>query len=192
MAERVYQLFGRQMLDEMIEIPPVSAPIRAAITEAGAGRGRSAPRRLSVRGFVSRPEVQRANRNGIYVFVNRRLVRDRLLLHAIHEAYRNILPARRVSRWRCCSSICPARRWTSTSIRRKSRCVSGIRNSCTISRGIRCARRLAARGPCRALPRPAGRALAGASAAGQGLAGAAPLRLPAAAAVGADGARRAR
>src|SRR5208282_4005955 len=33
------------------------------------------------------------NRNGIYVFVNRRLVRDRLLLHAIHEAYRNILPA---------------------------------------------------------------------------------------------------
>jgi DNA mismatch repair protein MutL len=24
--------------------------------------------------------------------VNRRLVRDRLILHAIHEAYRNILP----------------------------------------------------------------------------------------------------
>jgi DNA mismatch repair protein MutL len=37
--------------------------------------------------------VQRANRNGIYIFVNRRLVRDRLLLHAIHEAYRNILPS---------------------------------------------------------------------------------------------------
>jgi DNA mismatch repair protein MutL len=36
--------------------------------------------------------VQRSNRNGIFVFVNRRLVRDRLLLHAIHEAYRNILP----------------------------------------------------------------------------------------------------
>ena len=36
--------------------------------------------------------MQRLNRNGIYVFVNRRLVRDRLILHAIHEAYRNILP----------------------------------------------------------------------------------------------------
>jgi DNA mismatch repair protein MutL len=47
---------------------------------------------LSVSGFTSRPEVQRLNRNGIYVFVNRRLVRDRLILHAIHEAYRNILP----------------------------------------------------------------------------------------------------
>ena len=43
-------------------------------------------------GFASRPEVQRSNRNGIYIFVNRRLVRDRLLLHAIHEAYRNITP----------------------------------------------------------------------------------------------------
>ena len=43
-------------------------------------------------GFTSRPEVQRSNRNGIYIFVNRRLVRDRLLLHAISEAYRNIVP----------------------------------------------------------------------------------------------------
>jgi DNA mismatch repair protein MutL len=91
LAERVYQLFGRQTLQEMMEIEPVSAPIRAAITEPGL----DAPERageLTVRGFVSRPEVQRANRNGIYIFVNRRLVRDRLLLHAIHEAYRNILP----------------------------------------------------------------------------------------------------
>ena len=36
--------------------------------------------------------MQRSNRNGIYIFVNRRLVRDRLLLHAISEAYRNIVP----------------------------------------------------------------------------------------------------
>ncbi len=92
MAERVYQLFGRQVLAEMIEIPGSSAPIRAAITETELdASGRKAE--ITVRGFISRPEVQRANRNGIYVFVNRRLVRDRLLLHAIHEAYRNILPA---------------------------------------------------------------------------------------------------
>jgi DNA mismatch repair protein MutL len=92
LAERVYQVFGRQTLDEMVEIAPVSAPIRAAITEPEVDEG-SRSSQLTVRGFVSRPEVQRANRNGIYIFVNRRLVRDRLLLHAIHEAYRNILPA---------------------------------------------------------------------------------------------------
>jgi DNA mismatch repair protein MutL len=92
LAERVYQLFGRQTLEEMIEIAPISGPIRAAITEAALEEGGGAGE-VTVRGFVSRPEVQRANRNGIYVFVNRRLVRDRLLLHAIHEAYRNILPA---------------------------------------------------------------------------------------------------
>jgi len=92
LAERVYQLFGRQALEEMIEIPPVSAPIRAAITEPNVDEADRAGE-ITVRGFVSRPEVQRANRNGIYIFVNRRLVRDRLLLHAIHEAYRNILPS---------------------------------------------------------------------------------------------------
>jgi DNA mismatch repair protein MutL len=92
LAERVYQLFGRQTLAEMIEIAPVSAPIRGAITEPNA-EAPTGSGELTVRGFVSRPEVQRANRNGIYIFVNRRLVRDRLLLHAIHEAYRNILPA---------------------------------------------------------------------------------------------------
>src|ERR1700730_17390279 len=91
LAERVYQLFGRQTLEEMIEIAPASAAIRAAITEPQLEEGGRAGE-LTVRGFVSRPEVQRANRNGIYIFVNRRLVRDRLLLHAIHEAYRNILP----------------------------------------------------------------------------------------------------
>ena len=43
-------------------------------------------------GFVSKPEIQKLNRNSIYVFVNGRLIRDRLIQHAILEAYRNILP----------------------------------------------------------------------------------------------------
>src|SRR6266478_5135078 len=33
LASRVYQLFGRQALDELLEIPAASAPVRAAITE---------------------------------------------------------------------------------------------------------------------------------------------------------------
>jgi DNA mismatch repair protein MutL len=91
LADRVYQLFGRQALDELVEIPSVSAAFRAAITEPEMEEGEEAAT-LTVSGFTSRPDIQRPNRNGIYVFVNRRLVRDRLILHAIHEAYRNILP----------------------------------------------------------------------------------------------------
>ncbi len=91
LADRVYQLFGRQSFDELVEIPAVSAAFRAAITEPEL-EPEEEKARITVFGFTSRPDVQRPNRNGIYVFVNRRLVRDRLILHAIHEAYRNILP----------------------------------------------------------------------------------------------------
>src|SRR5580658_2140529 len=90
-ADRVYQIFGRQALDDLTEIPAAEAAVRGAITEPPLEAGeREATLRVS--GFTSRPEVQRTNRNGIYIFVNRRLVRDRLLLHAISEAYRNIVP----------------------------------------------------------------------------------------------------
>jgi DNA mismatch repair protein MutL len=91
LADRIYQLFGRQSMEELVEIPPASAAFRAAITEPELQAGEESAT-LTVRGFTSRPDVQRPNRNGIYIFVNRRLVRDRLILHAIHEAYRNILP----------------------------------------------------------------------------------------------------
>src|SRR5271168_694395 len=90
-ADRVYQIFGRAALDELVEIPTAEGPIRAAITEPSLEPGEEAAK-ISVKGFASRPEVHRSNRNGIYVFVNRRLIRDRLILHAISDAYRNIVP----------------------------------------------------------------------------------------------------
>jgi DNA mismatch repair protein MutL len=91
LSERVYQIFGRQALSELTEIPLTEGPVRSAITEPPLEAEERAAT-LRVCGFTSRPEVQRTNRNGIYIFVNRRLVRDRLLLHAINEAYRNIMP----------------------------------------------------------------------------------------------------
>ncbi|HKV03738.1 MAG TPA: DNA mismatch repair endonuclease MutL [Candidatus Acidoferrales bacterium] len=91
LSERVYQLFGRQALEELTEIPPNEGPVRSAITEPQLEADEQSAT-LRVRGFTSRPEVQRTNRNGIYIFVNGRLVRDRLLLHAIGEAYRNVTP----------------------------------------------------------------------------------------------------
>ena len=50
------------------------------------------PGEIRLHGFVSKPEIQKLNRNSIYIFVNGRLIRDRLVQHALTEAYRNILP----------------------------------------------------------------------------------------------------
>ncbi len=75
-AERVYQVFGGETLEELIELEP-----RAALEG-----------RLTLSGFISRPQVQKSNRNSIFLFVNRRLIRDRLLLHAISAAYSNLMP----------------------------------------------------------------------------------------------------
>ena len=47
---------------------------------------------LRLRGFVSRPQVQKLNRNSIYLFVNGRLIRDRLLMHALSSSYHNLMP----------------------------------------------------------------------------------------------------
>ena len=41
-------------------------------------------------GFCSKPALQKLN--SIYVFANGRLIPERLLLHALTEAYRNIIP----------------------------------------------------------------------------------------------------
>jgi DNA mismatch repair protein MutL len=45
-----------------------------------------------VHAFVSTPEHTRPNAQSLYLFVNRRPVRDRLLRHALVESYRDLLP----------------------------------------------------------------------------------------------------
>jgi len=95
LRERVYQVMGAQTLEQLIEIVPVerrmTVPAPPGMEEEG--ESPAAAPLVRVFGFTSRPEVHKLNRNNIYFFVNRRLVRDRLILHAITEAYRNILPA---------------------------------------------------------------------------------------------------
>ena len=95
LRERVYQVMGAQTLEQLVEIAPVERrmmfPAALDLEEEG-GISTEAPL-VRVFGYTSRPEVHKLNRNNIYFFVNRRLVRDRLILHAITEAYRNILPS---------------------------------------------------------------------------------------------------
>lgn len=94
--ERLYQVMGGQTLEQLLEMAPVERRILTpTLPETGEEEEAAGEAPVvRVRGFVSRPDVQKLNRNNIYFFVNRRLVRDRLILHAITEAYRNILPAK--------------------------------------------------------------------------------------------------
>jgi len=74
--ERIFQIFGGDLLGELVEYRK--------------DYGRSG---LKIHLFTSRPHVQKYNRNSMFFFVNGRLVRDKILLHAISEAYRSVLPS---------------------------------------------------------------------------------------------------
>jgi DNA mismatch repair protein MutL len=115
--ERVYQVFGAETLDQLIPLaavqplervglpqpPPwrrnpdtaVRQPVEGEDESSRSSTEGSAPQDFGdvrLHGFVSKPEIQKLNRNSIFIFVNGRLIRDRLIQHAIIEAYRNILP----------------------------------------------------------------------------------------------------
>jgi DNA mismatch repair protein MutL len=50
---------------------------------------------LSLKGFISRPEFTKSNSKSIYLFVNRRFVRDNSVTHAVLSAYKQIIEPRR-------------------------------------------------------------------------------------------------
>jgi DNA mismatch repair protein MutL len=115
-SERVYQVFGKETLDQLIPLAsrqplervglPQPPPWRRNVDACGAGApARETPGNddpverepeffgeMRIHGFVSKPEIQKLNRNSIFVFVNGRTIRDRLIQHALTEAYRNIIP----------------------------------------------------------------------------------------------------
>ncbi|PYX30706.1 MAG: DNA mismatch repair endonuclease MutL [Acidobacteria bacterium] len=106
-SERVYQVFGKETLDQLIPVAavqplehvglPQPPPWRREVKdeegeESGRGARSTSPGEMRIHGFASKPEIQKLNRNSIFVFVNGRLIRDRLVQHALTEAYRNIIP----------------------------------------------------------------------------------------------------
>ncbi|MFZ0283883.1 MAG: DNA mismatch repair endonuclease MutL, partial [Terriglobales bacterium] len=97
-SQRVYQVFGREVLDQLIPVAAMQPLERIGLPQPPPWRRHeddeapAEPGELRVHGFVSKPEIQKLNRNSIYIFVNGRLIRDRLIQHAITEGYRNILP----------------------------------------------------------------------------------------------------
>ncbi len=106
-SERVYQVFGKETLDQLIAVAAVQPLERVGLPqpppwrrqeepdesdESGRGARSTQPGEMRLHGFVSKPEIQKLNRNSIYIFVNGRLIRDRLVQHGLTEAYRNIIP----------------------------------------------------------------------------------------------------
>jgi DNA mismatch repair protein MutL len=101
-SERVYQVFGKEMLDQLIPVAsrqalehvglPQPPPWRRKEVDEDGEVTEKDPGEMRIHGFISKPEIQKLNRNSIFVFVNGRTIRDRLIQHALTEAYRNIIP----------------------------------------------------------------------------------------------------
>ncbi len=70
---RVEAVLGRQVVDHLITV--------------------RYEEEVRVEGLTGLPSLARANRDGIYTYLHRRYVRDRLLYKAILEAYRFVLPS---------------------------------------------------------------------------------------------------
>ena len=100
LRERVFQLFGEELLEQLVQFGPLTAESFSPSSNSWEAKTKrlenkelpSEMQSMRLSGFLSRPQIQKLNRNSIYTFVNRRLIRDRVLLHAIQEAYHNILP----------------------------------------------------------------------------------------------------
>lgn len=96
-SDRLFQIFGKETTSHMIPATAEMDFTRVGLPEPppwqrDADYEPPEPGFLRLSGFVSKPDLQKLNRNSIYVFVNGRLIRDRLILHALTEAYRNIIP----------------------------------------------------------------------------------------------------
>jgi DNA mismatch repair protein MutL len=96
-SQRIYQVFGKDTLDQLIPVAAQVSLQRVGLPQPPPWRRKEdekppEPGELRLHGFVSKPEIQKLNRHSIFIFVNGRLIRDRLIQHSLTEAYRNILP----------------------------------------------------------------------------------------------------
>ncbi|HVR11260.1 MAG TPA: DNA mismatch repair endonuclease MutL, partial [Thermoanaerobaculia bacterium] len=78
-AERIYQIFGKDTLAQLLNVAAELPLERGGLPEPPPwkrepGEVPRDPGRLRLTGFYSKPELQKLNRNSIYVFINKRLV----------------------------------------------------------------------------------------------------------------------
>jgi len=76
LAERIRGLFGGRIAEHLVEVGADSTALR-------------------VHGYAGRPALHRSNAQMVYFFLNGRFIRDKMLLRAVTEAYRGLLPSGR-------------------------------------------------------------------------------------------------
>lgn len=97
--DRAFQVFGSKTMEDLVDLgprvfelrlpPPYVPPnSRASLAE----KPEAEIAQFVLEGLVSGPHVQKTSRNSIFLFVNGRLIRDKVLLHAISAAYHNLMP----------------------------------------------------------------------------------------------------
>ncbi len=83
LRDRAFQVFGSAIIDDLTDLHLKTFEIPSE----------GEPAQFALEGLISGPHIQKLNRNSIFLFVNGRLIRDRVLLHAISAAYHNLMPS---------------------------------------------------------------------------------------------------
>jgi DNA mismatch repair protein MutL len=99
LKERAFQVFGSSTFDDLVDLEPRTRELRLPppYVPHAQHQEQTEPREpeiaeFRIEGLVSGPHVQKLNRNSIFLFVNGRLIRDKLLMHAISAAFHNLMP----------------------------------------------------------------------------------------------------
>ena len=75
LEDRIYQVMGDSFLENLVPVEYEKRGVR-------------------VSGFASLPHEQRSNSSSLFIFVNSRMVRDRILTHGVRLAYQDQMPSR--------------------------------------------------------------------------------------------------
>lgn len=100
LRDRAFQIFGSEMMDNLVDLGPRTLELPLAPSYVFGHARPTADMQeepemaeFVLDGLISGPQVQKLNRNSVFLFVNGRLIRDKVLLHAISAAYHNLIPA---------------------------------------------------------------------------------------------------
>jgi DNA mismatch repair protein MutL len=98
LRDRAFQVFGADVIEDLIDLGLRTREVPLAPSHLPPHARAALPDRetefaqFALEGLISGPHVQKLNRNSVFVFVNGRLIRDKVLLHAISAAYHNLMP----------------------------------------------------------------------------------------------------